>query len=57
MTFAAVNLPDSLHLDASSGIITGVNPPRGEYVVALARKMTSASPRSCSRSSVATPSR
>ena len=33
MTFAAENLPDSLHLDASSGIITGVNPPRGEYVV------------------------
>ncbi len=57
MTFAAVNLPDSLHLDAGWGIITGVNPPRGEYVVALARKMTSASPRSCSRSSVATPSR
>ena len=33
MTFAAENLPAGLHLDAQTGIITGVNPPRGEYLV------------------------
>ncbi|MCC6126453.1 MAG: NPCBM/NEW2 domain-containing protein [Pirellulales bacterium] len=33
MTFAADNLPAGLNLDAKNGIITGVNPPRGEYVV------------------------
>jgi alpha-galactosidase len=33
--FAAENLPDGLQLDGASGIITGVNPPRGQYVVTL----------------------
>ena len=33
MTFQADNLPAGLQLDAKAGIITGVNPPRGEYVV------------------------
>ncbi len=35
MTFSADNLPASLHLDVGSGIITGMNPPRGQYVVTL----------------------
>jgi alpha-galactosidase len=35
ITFAADNLPKGLELDANSGIITGVNPPEGEYVVTL----------------------
>ena len=33
MAFAADNLPAGLKLDAKAGIITGVNPPRGEYAV------------------------
>jgi alpha-galactosidase len=33
--FAADNLPASLRLDAQSGIVTGVNPPRGQYLVTL----------------------
>ena len=35
IAFSAENLPDGLQLDSQSGIITGVNPPRGEYVVTL----------------------
>jgi alpha-galactosidase len=35
MTFGAENLPEGLKLDAKTGIITGVNPPRGNYVVTL----------------------
>ena len=35
MEFAADNLPDGLELDSKQGILTGVNPPRGEYVVTL----------------------
>jgi alpha-galactosidase len=35
MSFAAEGLPASLKLDAATGIITGVNPPRGEYLVTL----------------------
>lgn len=33
MKFAADGLPPTLKLDADSGIVTGSNPPRGEYVV------------------------
>ena len=35
IAFAADNLPDGLMLDAKTGIITGVNPPHGEYAVTL----------------------
>jgi len=35
MTFSAENLPASLTLDATSGIITGTAPGRGEYAVAV----------------------
>jgi alpha-galactosidase len=35
MTFATDNLPAGLQLDAEKGVITGVNPPRGEYAVTL----------------------
>lgn len=35
LTFAAEGLPASLKLDPATGIITGVNPPRGEYPVTL----------------------
>jgi alpha-galactosidase len=35
MTFAADNLPPGLQLDSQKGILTGVNPPRGEYAVTL----------------------
>ena len=35
MNFVADHLPQGLHLDSKSGIITGVNPPRGEYAVTL----------------------
>jgi alpha-galactosidase len=35
MQFAADGLPASLKLDAATGIITGINPPRGEYPVTL----------------------
>ena len=33
--FGAKNLPTSLSLDPSSGLITGRNPERGEYLVTL----------------------
>ncbi len=33
MNFTADNLPEGLQLDAQKGIVTGINPPRGEYVV------------------------
>jgi alpha-galactosidase len=33
MTFAADNLPAGLNLDSKNGIVTGVNPPAGDYVV------------------------
>ena len=36
--FAAEGLPASLKLDADTGIITGTAPPRGEYLVTLARR-------------------
>jgi len=35
MTFAADGLPPGLSVDATSGIITGTNPPPGEYLVTL----------------------
>jgi alpha-galactosidase len=35
LRFSAEGLPGSLQLDAITGIITGVNPPRGEYRVTL----------------------
>jgi alpha-galactosidase len=35
LAFTADNLPASLQLDAATGVITGVNPPRGEYIVTL----------------------
>lgn len=35
LRFAADNLPPGLTLDAATGIITGVNPPRGEYPLTL----------------------
>jgi alpha-galactosidase len=35
ITFSAEDLPAGLRLDTSKGIVTGVNPPRGEYVVTL----------------------
>jgi alpha-galactosidase len=35
MAFTADNLPAGLQLDADTGIIAGVNPPRGEYLVTL----------------------
>jgi len=35
MTFAADNLPPGLKLDPQTGIITGISPQRGEYVVTL----------------------
>lgn len=35
MRFTAENLPGSLHLNATEGIITGDAPPRGEYQVTL----------------------
>lgn len=38
MAFSAENLPASLLLDAAAGIITGTNPPRGEYRVTLRAK-------------------
>jgi alpha-galactosidase len=38
MTFEAENLPETLKLDAKNGIVTGVNPPRGEYVVTFRAK-------------------
>ncbi len=46
MTFAAENLPDSLQLDANTGIITGKAPSqRGEYEVTLQAKNTKGSDR------------
>jgi alpha-galactosidase len=33
MKFSADNLPPTLKLDAAQGIITGNNPPRGEYAI------------------------
>ena len=36
MTFSASGLPPTLQLDAETGIITGTNPERGEYIVTLA---------------------
>jgi len=38
MIFSAKGLPEGLQLDANSGIITGVTPPRGEYKVTLRAK-------------------
>jgi len=38
MTFSASDLPQSLQLDAHTGIITGTTPPRGEYKVTLRAK-------------------
>jgi alpha-galactosidase len=38
MGFVAEGLPEGLTLDASSGIITGTAPPRGEYAVTLRAK-------------------
>lgn len=39
IAFSAANLPDTLHLDKSTGIITGAAPAqRGEYVVTLEAK-------------------
>ena len=38
MTFAAENLPAGLVLDPATGIVTGTNPPRGEYMVTLKAK-------------------
>ena len=46
IAFAAGGLPAGLQLDANSGIIMGTAPPRGAYVVTLARqRMHSASTR------------
>jgi alpha-galactosidase len=35
LKFSAKNLPSGLSLDAATGIITGTNPERGEYLVTL----------------------
>ena len=36
LTFAAQDLPPGLKLDRQTGLITGTNPPRGEYATTLA---------------------
>jgi alpha-galactosidase len=38
IAFSADSLPQGLQLDPAAGIITGVNPPRGEYAVTLRAK-------------------
>jgi alpha-galactosidase len=38
MTFTVDNLPEGLKLDAKTGVILGVNPPRGEYAVTFRAK-------------------
>jgi len=40
MVFTAENLPSTLRLDGSTGILTGEAPPRGEYVVLLRARNT-----------------